>query len=128
MVAAEYVQQARALNLQCGRHRQPPVAPPRHNPQYRAGEHRHGDRHVRAFQYLETDCGLGGTHERHRGVERVSAEDSGDAVHHNVTDHPAANRRGHTQRDSWEPVQPQGKGLDGAGSRPAAHTQKVHDH
>ena len=25
-------------------------------------------------------------------------------------------------------MQPQGKGLDGAGSRPAAHTQKVHDH
>ena len=83
---------------------------------------------MRAFQHPETNCGFGGAHERHRGVERVPAEDSGDAVHHNVTDHPAANRRGHTQRNSREPVQPQRKGLDGAGSRPAAHAQKVHDH
>ena len=44
VVAAEYIQQARALNLQRGGHRQPPVAPPRHNTQHRAGEHRHSDR------------------------------------------------------------------------------------
>ena len=44
VVTAEYIQQARALNLQRGRHRQSPVAPPRHNTQHRAGKHRHSDR------------------------------------------------------------------------------------
>ena len=128
MVAAEYIQQARALNLQRGGHRQSPVAPPRHNTQHRAGEHRHSDRHMRAFQHPEADCRFGGAHERHRGVERVPAEDSGDAVHHNIADNPAANRRCHPQPDGWEPVQSQGKGFDGAGSRPTAHAQKVYDH
>ena len=83
---------------------------------------------MRAFQHPETNCRFGGAHERYRGVERVSAEDSGDAVHHNIADHPAANRRCHPQRDCWEPVQSQGKGFDGAGSRLTAHAQKVYDH
>ena len=63
------------------------------------------------------NCRFGGAHERYRGVKRVSAEDSGDAVHHNIADHPAANRRCHPQRDCWKPVQSQGKGFDGAYSR-----------